>query len=110
MFKTETEIESTLHNITVIKSKVKDYLVKYGNHYIQSYTNLTNEDIDHIINTGTSIMCTRCEIGFPGGGFVQAIVDNDLRGSYAAADSTNALAIRFYVMMIYNVSLEGIKI
>jgi hypothetical protein len=53
-------------------------------------------------------MCTRLDIGFPGGSFVQSVVNNSLSGAFASADSINAQCIRFYVMMMYNLNIEGL--
>ena len=63
----------------------------------------TESEIQHVISIGTSIMQTKFEVGFPGGGFVQAVVDNDLSRAIGNADSTNVKAIKFYVMLMYNV-------
>ena len=57
---------------------------------------------DHIINIGTSVLCTKWNVGYPGGSFVQAIVDNDLQGAFGRADSINQDCIKFYVMLAYN--------
>jgi hypothetical protein len=38
-----------------------------------------------------------------GGGFVQALMNNDLRGAFERADTVNAQAIKFYLMLMYNV-------
>jgi hypothetical protein len=105
---TTTKQEATLHNMQVIKNKVKEYISDMGHHYIQNYEFLGKEDLEHIADIGTSVMCTKLEIGFPGGSFVQSVVNNDLRGSFANADSVNAGAIRFYVMMMYNLQLNGL--
>ena len=105
---TTTKQEATLHNMQVIKNKVKEYIGDMGHHYIQNYEFLGKEDLEHIADIGTSVMCTKLEIGFPGGSFVQSVVNNDLRGSFANADSVNAGAIRFYVMMMYNLQLNGL--
>lgn len=105
---TTTKQEATLHNMQVIKNKVKEYIGDMGHHYIQHYEFLTKDDLEHIADIGTSVICTKLEIGYPGGSFVQSIVNNDLRGSFANADSVNAGAIRFYVMMMYNLQLNGL--
>jgi hypothetical protein len=42
---------------------------------------------EHIISIVTSVMMTRDGEGYPGGGFVQAIVDNDLFGAILRADN-----------------------
>jgi hypothetical protein len=60
-------------------------------------------EIQHVISIGTSIMQTKFKVGFPGGGFVQAVVDGDLFAAIGRADSTNVKAIKFYVMLMYNV-------
>lgn len=105
---TTTKQEATIHNMQVIETAIKEYIVDMGHHYIQNYDYLSKSDLQHIATIGTSIMCTKLEIGFPGGSFAQSIVNNDLRGSFANADSVNAGAIRFYVMMMYNLSLQGL--
>jgi hypothetical protein len=108
MSKSEIQIDKTVEQIMIIRGKVREYLEKYGQHYIQNFEILSDEDKDHVVSIGTSIIGTRLDIGFPGGSFVNAIVNNDLRGSFASADSVNANCIRFYVMMIYNLNLEGL--
>lgn len=59
-------------------------------------------DREHIVSIGTSILSKRWEIGYPGGSFVQAIVDNNLTETFARADATNVNCIQFYVYLIYN--------
>lgn len=59
---------------------------------------------EHIINIGTSVLCTKWGVGYPGGSFVQAVVDNDLREAFGRADAINSDCIKFYVMLIYNTS------
>ena len=105
---TTTKQEATIHNMQVIKSAVKEYIEDMGHHYIQNYEFLTKDDLEHIADIGTSVICTKLEIGYPGGSFAQSIVNNDLRGSFASADQVNAGAIRFYVMMMYNLQLNGL--
>lgn len=57
---------------------------------------------DHIVNIGTSVLCTKWGVGFPGGSFVQAVVNNDLAGAFGRADSINSDCIKFYSMLLYN--------
>ena len=59
-------------------------------------------DREHIVTIGTGILSTRWEIGYPGGSFVQAIVDNNLMETFSRADSINVNCIQFYVYLIYN--------
>ena len=58
---------------------------------------------NQVLEIGTSILCTKWGVSYPGGGFVQAIVDNDLLESFGRADSTNKEFIGFYCKLIYNV-------
>lgn len=57
---------------------------------------------EHVISIGTSILSTKWEIGYPGGSFVQAIVDNNLMETFSRADAINVNCIQFYVYLIYN--------
>jgi hypothetical protein len=97
-----------MEQIEKIRNGVKSYFHANGPSYIPNFVHLSKEDKEHIIDIGTSIICTRHRIGFPGGSFVQAIVNNDLRGTYGRADNVNLNAIRFYVMLICNFSLNNI--
>ena len=46
-----------------------------------------NENVsEHIIDIMVSIMCTRDKVSYPGGGFVQAVVDNNLYLALSRAD------------------------
>jgi len=85
-----------------ISLAVREYFDRNGHRYIANFEQLEDEDISHIISIGTSIICTRLEIGYAGGSFVQSVVNNDLRGAFANADHINVNAIRFYLMMMYN--------
>jgi hypothetical protein len=63
-------------------------------------------DKEHVVSIGTSVLMTKFpELGgYPGGSFVQAVVDNDLEQAFSRADNTNKLAIEFYVKLIHNFS------
>jgi hypothetical protein len=89
-----------------IKTQVHAYFDKYASNYIPNFANLSNEDKQHIVNIGTSIICTRHEVGYAGGSFVQSVVNNDLQGAFANADSTNVNALKFYCMMMYNMPVS----
>lgn len=49
-----------------------------------------------------SMLCTKWNIGPQGGGFVQAVVQNDLLGAVSRADSMNSQLLKFYCTMLYN--------
>jgi len=65
---------------------------------------LTEEEISHVTSVGVSVLQTR-DGGIPGGSFVQAIVKNDLSGSYNRADSTNLRVIPFYITLKDHVTI-----
>jgi len=92
----------TFKKIEVVKELVVKYLKENGAHAGLSEADCQN---DHIVQIGTSILCTRWEIGYAGGGFVQAVVDNDLQGAIARADGTNIRALKFYCQLMYNVGM-----
>lgn len=97
-------------NETIQKQdRIKDLVTAYFNEnahlYVTDFGLMSNEDRYHIINIGTSIICTRMEIGFPGGSFVQSVVDNNLSRAFATADGTNIKALRFYLMMMHNMPI-----
>ena len=70
----------------------------------QMAVTLTEEEMNHVINIGTSILQTR-DGGIQGGSFVQAVVDNDLSRTYNRADSTNRKVIPFYIILLNHVSI-----
>ena len=108
MSKSAIQTDKTVEQIMFVRGKVREYLEKYGKHYIQNFESFSDEELDHVVSIGTSIVSTRLDIGFPGGSFVQSIVDNNLSGTFASADSINVQCIRFYVMLMYNLNLDGL--
>jgi len=63
---------------------------------------IDDESRNHIIDIGTSIMCTKWKIGYPGGGFVQAVIDNNLTEAFSRADEICSRALKFFVTLKYN--------
>lgn len=55
----------------------------------------------HIVDIATSIIMTRDNI-LQGGGFVEAIIDNNLSQAISRADSTCIKALKFFVMVKEN--------
>jgi hypothetical protein len=88
--------------IDIIQSHVQRYFDRYAETYIPNFDYLSEEEKNHVVRIGTSILGTMNEIGYPGGSFVQSIVNNDLRGAFSTADNVNVNCIRFYLMMIWN--------
>lgn len=91
----------------IIRDTVEGYFNRNFERVVNSNGMVINPEThkDDIINIGTSILCTKWKIAYSGGSFVQAIVNNDLTGAISSADSTNIRALKFYVMLFYNVGL-----
>ena len=85
-----------MKDIEAYKRKVEQEFDQwYGT---QMKVSLTEEEMNHVKSIGVSILQTR-DGGMQGGGFVQAVVANDLSGAYNRADSTNLKVIPFYVIL-----------
>ena len=91
-----------MKDIQTYKDRVKyEFDLWYGN---QISVTLTEEEMNHVINIGTSVLQTR-DGGIQGGSFVQAVVDNDLTRTYNRADSINRKVIPFYIILLNHVSI-----
>jgi len=90
--------------IRIVRGLVEDYFDKNAEYSIQDKATRTWERA-HIVDIGTSVLCTRWNIGYPGGSFVQAVVNNNLMQAVSSADSTNIHALKFYVQLMYNNSM-----
>ena len=93
----------TFKKIEVVKELVGNYLGLNG--WQAGLRELPDAECNHIIEIGTSILCTKWHIGYAGGGFVQAVVDNDLQRAFANADNVNVKALKFYCQLMYNVGM-----
>jgi len=89
----------------MVGEKVKDYLDTMGKVF-PNY-NANAEDKNHVINTGTNILMAKFTSNFSYvGGFGKTILENDLTGAFNKADYINVNFIRFYVMLVQNVSFS----
>ena len=91
-----------------VRALVEEYLEKYVgmvDDFVFRMQVSTPEVRDHVVRIGTSILCTRAGIGYPGGSFAKAVVDNDLMGAFGRADNINLVCIRFYCSLLYNVGV-----
>jgi hypothetical protein len=95
-----------------ITEQIKIVKAEVINHFNENakYTGIASPDLfadeqNHIIEIGTSILCTKWKVGFEGGGFVKSFVNNDLIGAIGRADSTTYKGFKFFASLIYNVSM-----
>lgn len=90
-----------------IRKAVEERMMAYRGEAndIAFYSTTNNpENAMHVVQIGVSILATKWGIGYPGGSFVKAVVDNDLMQSFGRADHINSNCIRFYVSLLYNQS------
>lgn len=69
---------------------------EFQNWFLQNRAPLSENEIEHIISVGVSVLETR-DGGIRGGSFVSAIIDNNLSAAIYKADITNRKVIPFYV-------------
>jgi hypothetical protein len=85
----------------IVRKVVDNYFDSYAIQYVP-YQFMVIEK-EHIVETGTNILCTKWNVGYPGGHFAQAMVDNNLSEAFGRADNINEHCIKFYLMLMYNV-------
>jgi hypothetical protein len=85
-----------------VNQKIDDWSRELGSDF--NMLSRIQESRQHIVQIGTSILCTKWGVGHPGGSFVQAVVDNKLTEAFGRADSTNKHCLEFYAKLIYNTS------
>lgn len=84
-----------------IKLAVEQYAIR-NNHLIPIGIMNDPESLQHLTNIGASIVMNNWGIDTRPGGFVRAIIDNDLEGSVNRADHINLQLLPFYVTLKYN--------
>jgi hypothetical protein len=89
-----------IEQIKIVKKLVEDSFDE--NAMYSGIDDMNGEAKAHIINIGTSILCTKWEIGFEGGGFVQAFVNNDLMKAVGSADGISLKGLKFFASLLYN--------
>lgn len=82
-----------------IRTKVTQLLENWNREHFRF---LPNEIENHLINCGVSVIETKYGIGPEGGGFVQAVVSNNLMEAFGRADSINQEYMGFYAYVLYN--------
>ena len=90
--------------------KLKDYVradFELYSDYSPFLAGVVSGQVEHVVDIGASILMTKYpELGgYPGGSFVQSVVDNNLSGAIGSADFTNKFALDFYMKLLYNFSL-----
>jgi hypothetical protein len=93
--------------LEMLRDQVRKYFERnWESCKVPSEFTIMEETREHILNISCSLIMTKYKFGYPGGGFVQAIVDNDLRGAINKADAVNLKMIPFYVTMLQNLPVH----
>jgi hypothetical protein len=95
----------TQKQIETVKSIVAAYYIENASYC--KISGLNSEEQRHIIEIGTSILCTKWGVGYAGGSFVQSFVDNDLLGAIGRADETSYKGFKFFASLLYNVGMPS---
>ena len=94
------------------REKLEEYVGDQIKGYAK-YNEISLVDVSHVISIGVSILETKFPDigpGYGGGGFVDAILSNDLEATFARADSTNRKYVLFYLQLLNSFSpyhIEG---
>jgi len=87
--------------ISVVRQLVEDYCTREM--YLTHGFSPSDEEYQHILNIGESILCTKWNVGYPGGSFVQAVVENNLQLAVTRADYINRKYIPLYIGLMQSV-------
>lgn len=89
--------------IDIVRAEVEQYL--NDNAQWTGLSEITESERAHIIDIGTSILCTKWSVGWEGGSFVQSFVANDLMGAIGRADKTSYKGFKFFASLVHNVGM-----
>ena len=70
------------------RERATKFAIEYG------FTNVS----EHILDIMVSIMCTRDKSSYAGGGFVEAVCENNLYQAISRADSSNLKVLKLLVL------------
>lgn len=99
-------IELELKQMEKVKSAVHQYYNRHANQFVFEFDRMDEDEREHIKQIACSIMNAKFGIGFEPGGFVKAVLDNNLTRVFANADQVNKRALNFYMLMIYNLGVD----
>lgn len=95
-----------LEKYTKIRTEVYDYLNTHGKYYLPKEILENEVSLSHVVNCGTNIMAKKLGLAINIGSFARAVVNNDLLTAVTTADKDNTKALRFYVIMKYNLTIN----
>lgn len=88
----------TIILVNAYQKAAQEYMEK-NLEFASAGSEFTETEKQHVARIGASVLMTRDKVGYPGGGFVHAIVENNLSASIARADKTCIKALKFFIML-----------
>jgi len=77
-----------------IRELCRERAIKFAKEWESEFPIVTDHNIDIMV----SIMCTRDKSSYAGGGFVEAVCDNNLYGAISRADTSNLKVLKLLVL------------
>ena len=87
--------------IEIVRQLVEDYCAREM--YLTHGFKPSDDEYQHILNIGESILCTKWNVGYPGGSFVKAVVENNLQLAVTRADYINRKYIPLYIGLMQSI-------
>lgn len=85
----------------------KDFVKQYHSDF--GFIPQNEVEINHISDIIAGLLGVKYKFGYPGGHFVNSVINNDLLSAVMYADSIVKRAISLVVAGVNNISLEDIK-
>lgn len=87
-----------------IEEKVREYLER-NDHWGLEGLDLGDGAVrDHLIHCGTEMILWKWDLSeYEPGGFVRAVVENDLEATFTKADRVNEKALKWYLSLLWHV-------
>ena len=93
-----------MEKINAIRKQVTEYCIQNRNAVI-NFSGLSDEDRERVYELAASVVFTRDNI-MQGGGFIQAIIANDLESAVGRADDIAIRCLKLLVFVKYNFRLK----
>ena len=77
-----------------IREQCRERAIQFANEWKSEFPDVT----EHTINMMVSIMCTRDKSSYAGGGFVEAVCENNLYQAISRADSSNLKVLKLLTL------------
>jgi hypothetical protein len=77
-----------------IREQCRERAIQFAKEWESEFPIVTDHNIDIMV----SIMCTRDKSSYAGGGFVEAICDNNLYQAISRADSSNLKVLKLLAL------------